>query len=504
MSADWLRQRQAFVPVAAANGSIGQQVASGGFWSGLSVASETVLQTVRTIIFARLLAPEDFGIVALATIFTQFVFIFANFGFSASIIYRRDIDRDDLSVCWWGNIGIDTSAALICCIIAFFSSRTADNPVTAHIICIMAAQFLFTSVGSVNNALMRRVFMFKEITIVNIATTVVAFAIALGLILYRDAGVYGLAIGAVSGSVLRSLLNFYFVPWLPSFRFSWSRLRGHFEYGGWFLGVQLVTFANGNLDRTVVGTYLDTAQLGYFEYASNIPLSISTRLSQVLNSVLFPAISSLQYDLDQLGDLLRKVYRYNAFIIFPLLVGIGLVAPDFVRVAYGEQWMVIVEPLRFFCLYGLLRIFINPYHALCNGLGMPRLPFKWTLIYLPLNIALVYLGIRYYGLTGAVVVRLAVPIFMTVTLGREIFKHARIPLGSILASALPATLCCVVMAAVILAATPALNTLVASPLLRLLAKVGLGILVYGIAFALLFGDDRRFIQRQILKMAGRT
>lgn len=496
MRDNWISRRQFFLPIAEADTAIGRQVASGSFWSGLGVLATTVLQLVRSIIFARLLMPADFGVIALANVFTQFVLIFANFGFNASVIYQRSIDRKDLATCWWGNVWVDSVAAIICCGVALFTSRYADNPTTSYVICLLAVQFLFTSFSSINAALMRRLFMFKQTAIVSFSGALATFAVAVFCVVVLDWGVYGLVAGMIGGNLFMTVLNFVFLPWLPSFSFSWKRLRAHLGYGGWFLGVNVVTYANGNLDRTLVAAYLDTTSLGYYEYAANIPLMLATRLNQVLNSVLFPAISSLQDNLEQLGELLRKVYRYNALLIYPLLVGIGLVAPDFVRIAYGDKWLPIIDSLRLFCLFGLMRIFINPLHPLCNGLGVPRLPFKWTLLYLPINLVLVYLGIRYYGLEGVVAVRLVMPVFMTLTLGREIFKLANVSLRMLLAAVVPALVCCSVMAVVVLGTTPLLQQKITSPIVRLLVTVALGGLAYVTAVLVLFKRDREFLLKQ--------
>ena len=113
-----LRSRQRYVPPPRDGSNVSAQVATSSLWSGLGVAANTLLQLVRSMIFARLLMPADFGVVNLASVFTQFVLIFANFGFTASIIYHDNLDQRDLATSWWGNVAVDTAAALICVVIA--------------------------------------------------------------------------------------------------------------------------------------------------------------------------------------------------------------------------------------------------------------------------------------------------------------------------------------------------------------------------------------------------
>jgi PST family polysaccharide transporter len=498
-----IRERQAFLPPERGEG-VQQQVASGTAWSGISLVATTAIQLVRSIIFARLLMPEDFGVLSLANVFTQFVLIFANFGFNASIIYQRDLDRKDLSTCWWSNLVVDGTVAVLCCVAALVAREVSDIERGAWVVCLLALQFVITAVGSINLALMKRLFMFKQIAVIKIAG---ALAIMLGALFFVAVipwGVYGLVMGMIIGNLVMTVLNFVFLPWLPSFGFARDRLRHHLSYGGWFLGVHVVTYVNGNLDRTMVGTQLDTTQLGYYEYASNIPMQVANQLSTAINSVLFPAISSLQDNLAELGDLLRKVFRYNALLIYPLLAGMALVAEDFVLTMYGAKWAPVIPVLRVFCLVGMARIITNPFYPLCNGLGVPRLPFKWSLILLPINLLALWQGIEHLGLMGAVLARVIIPVVITATLGREIFRRAQFRARWLVQSLWPALACCAAMAAGVLGAqaVPALQAL--PSLARLLIEVAVGGLVYVGTLVLAFRADAKALMNQGLRFLKRS
>lgn len=497
-----LRQRQSYLPPVRSD-EVQQSVASSTAWTGIGLVATTAIQLVRSIIFARLLMPADFGVLSLANVLTQFVLIFANFGFNASVIYQKELDRKDLNTCWWSNLVVDGAVALICCAVAYLGRHQSPDPRMPLVVGLLATQFVISATGSINVALMKRQFMFKQIALVHIANAVVIPMTAAFFVVVMDLGVYGLVLGMIIGNLTTTVLNFRLLPWLPSFTYSRERLRHHLSYGGWFLGVHVVTYINGNLDRTLVGTRLSTEQLGYYEYASNIPLTLATELSTAINSVLFPAISSLQDNLAGLADLLRKVFRYNALLVYPLLAGMALVADDFVLTMYGQKWAPVIPVLRIFCLVGMARMLINPLYPLCNGLGLPRLPFKWSLVVLPINLAALWFGITYFGLMGAVSSRLVVPLVIMATLGREIFRHARFRARWLAQSLVPAVVCCLVMAAAVMGVrqVPSMHDLPA--LARLLLEVAVGGLAYvgmvvvafrGDALAL-WGQGRRFLKR---------
>ena len=305
-----------------------------------------------------------------------------------------------------------------------------------------------------------------------------SFAVAWFLVAIPGWGVYGLVAGMIAGNAAITVLNLVFLPWLPSLTFSREALKRHFRYGRWILGVNLVTYANGNLDRALVGTLLSKAQLGFYDYAGNIPLMLVNMLGQVLNTVLFSAFSSLQEKHGELRALMEKVYRYNAILVFPLLAGIALVAPDFILVAYGEKWLPIVTPLRLFALVGVLQLYTRPLYILCNSQGKPHLPFRWALIYLPINLVLLYAGMKLGGTAGVVAARIVMPLFMGLTLGVQIMRVVGTTWLPILRTTLPAMAGSAIMVAAVWALHAAGVDLPANALLRLLVQVAVGAATY--------------------------
>ncbi len=484
-----LRARQDYLPPDIEDAKVGGRLVTSSLWSGVGVLTTTALQFIRSMIFARLLMPADFGIISLANVFTYFILIFANFGLTASVIYQRDVKRRDLATCWWGNLAVDGAAALACIVFAFASHRFLNNPQVPKVICLLTIQFMLVSVGSINAAMLRRLFLFKRSALVDIAGGAATFAGAWAGVALLHWGVYGLVAGMIFGTAVMTLLYFVLLPWLPSRTFSWRTLKEHVDYGRWFLGVNLITYGNDNADRALIGTKLDSTRLGYYDYAANLPVQIVTQLGRVLNSVLFPTFASLQNNLEELRRVLLRVLRYNALIIYPMLVGLALVARDFVAVAYGAKWAPIVLPTRIFCAYGLLLLLVYFYYPLCNGIGRPSLPFKWSLIAMPFNLALLFAGVSVGGVAGTVTAKIFMPLFTLVTLGREIMRHVGVPMRLIGRAVWPAVLCCAIMAGAVVAAGAALGAVTRSPLERLVGQVAVGAAAYAIVLRALWRTE---------------
>lgn len=481
--------RQAYIPVDPRNSSIKKNIVSGSLWSGANAGFNALVSFIRSIILARFLAPSDFGIVAIAMVFTQFVLIFTNIGFTASVIYHRNLSREDISTCWWGNLLVDMTATFVCIGFALLSKNFVETPETPWIIVILSAQLFIASIGSINAALLQRMFKFKAITMIQIAGTLSSFIAIMILIIAFDMGVYGLAFGTVVGTICTTLLYFIFLPWLPSMSASFTTAKKHLGYGGWFLGVNLITYANGNLDKAIVGSFLDNAQLGYLEYASRLPSMVVTELGQILNKVLFSAFSSMQNDLKVMDRLLNKLFRFNTLIVYPMLFGLAAVASDFTLVLYGQKWEPIILPMQILCIYGIIRIFTNPLYALANGIGKPNMPFKWAALGLPLNGILLFLLVQYYGLEGVTAVKCCIALYFLLTLGMELSVAINASFPKLLLQALPAALCATIMAVCVKLVRIFLLASLGASVTALAIQVCVGVVVYIAALRLLYPKD---------------
>jgi O-antigen/teichoic acid export membrane protein len=486
-----IKKRQRYLPDDVQESAVSGNVISGGLWSGADTGFSALISFVRSIILARLLAPADFGIVSIAMVFTQFVLIFANFGFTASVIYHRDLTTEDISTCWWGNFTVDLIATLVCISFALLSERFVKTPQTPWVIVILSTQFFIASIGAINAALLQRLFKFKTTTIIKMSGATTSFTVTLILVIFFNMGVYGLAVGTVFGTMLTTTLYFLYLPWLPSMAASLRRAKKHLSYGSWFLGVNVITYANANLDKTVIGSYLDNTQLGYFEYASRFPSMVVQELGQVLNRVLFSAFSNLQGNFQEMARLLRKLFRYNTLLVFPMLFGLASVAHDFTLVLYGEKWEPMIIPMQILCIYGSIRIFTNPLYALANGIGKPNMPFKWAAFALPINGIIVYLLARFYGLEGVAIGKGILALYFLFTLGVELSFSIQASFPKLLMQAFPATLCSCLMVLCVFGVKHFALASLGSTITSLVIQIVVGGVAYISALHLFFPTDMR-------------
>jgi O-antigen/teichoic acid export membrane protein len=150
-------------------------------------------------------------------------------------------------------------------------------------------------------------------------------------------------------------------------------------------------------------------------------------------------------------------------------------------------------PLRFFCLFGMIRTFTNPFYSLCNGIGKPRLPFKWTVLYFPANALLMFLGVKYFGALGAIQARLLLPVFMIFTLGWEILSLVKVRYWHLVKSVIPALVSCFFMSLSVLSVQFFSASSFELPLIRLMIQIPVGVSAYVLSMLIFFRADAVFL-----------
>jgi teichuronic acid exporter len=360
-------------------------------------------------------------------------------------------------------------------------TRTLSSPDVARVVMLMAIQILVISVGNVHEALLIRQFKFREMALNNLVGAVTGLLVALVLTGRYGFGVYGLVISGIVANGVMTVNRFHLVPWLPSRMFSWERCRRQLAFGSSLLGVSLAGYVNGNLDRTTIGTLLDRQRLGYFEYANSIPRQIVNQLGTLLNRALFPALATVQGDVAEFRNLLLRYIRMTSLVIYPMLVGLALVADQFVLIAYGPKWQPIVLPMKIVCIGGLINLIANSLVMVCNALGRPQLALKASIVLLPVNALLTAVLVAKGGLVGAAFSRCLAPIVMLPLLWYWIGRFIRLSALDLFSALAPALIACAAMMGVLVGAGLLWAPLPEHPIVILSYKVILGGAAYCLA-----------------------
>jgi len=381
--------------------SLKKQAASGARWTTASTVTSTALNFLRLAILARLLSPQDFGLMAMIMVVIGFAQAYADMGISNAIIYRQDATRDQLSSLYWLNIIAGVAVFIIVLaanplIVAFYK-----EPRLASLLPWAALVYLVTPIGQQFQILLQKNLLFRPLAIIEMISAICGLITAVGFAL-AGAGVFSLILGQLADSGIRalSLAGIGLGKWRPRIRFNRSDLQGYLGFGFYQMGERSISYLNSNLDKLLIGSLLGAQALGYYSVAWNLAIQPVVRINPIITKVAFPIFAKVQRDVETLRKGYLSVLKMLSSINFPLLVGMAATAPVFIAVVFGQEWLPAVFLLRVLAFVALLRSMGNPVGSLLLAKGRADLAFKWNVMLFVTQLPGVYLGVKLGGMPG--------------------------------------------------------------------------------------------------------
>lgn len=374
---------------------------SGVFWNGSSQFLTQGFQLIVLMILARLLTPEDFGIVGLATLFTGLVGVANELGLSAAIIQRKDIDDAHLSTSFWANIIMGLTLFTI---FFFASPLIADffkEKTLRPILIVSSAGLVIGSFGIIHKALLEKGLDFKRASIVDICAAFISGTVSI-LLAINDFGVWSIVFGSIASSIVSVIVLWKMNKWRPSFKFSFRHFRDLFRFGGNVMGSKFVGYIAMRVDYLVVGKLLGTAPLGYYSLARNLTSFPVQKISWTVMRVAFPVFSSIQDNVNALKYGYLKTVKYISLATFPMLAGMFIVAPEFVPIFYGEKWSPVIILLQILSVEAAFVSIGTMTNIVQYAKGRSDIQFKWQ-VYTTVTLPLAIVVGTEYGVVGAAV-----------------------------------------------------------------------------------------------------
>lgn len=323
------------------------------FWSGADVFLRLGFQFLVSILLARLLAPEDFGLLAMLYLFISIASLFVDSGFSAALIQRQDITREDESTVFFFNLGAGLIVALGLCWAAPWIAAFFDQPVLQNLTYAMALNLFVSAFGSIQNVLLIKKLDFKTLMMIGVVASFLSGVLAVALA-WRGFGVWSLALQTLASSGITVALLWLWHPWRPQWVFSLAALRSLFRFGSFLLLSGFLDTLFTRLYSILIGKLFSARELGFYTRATNTQQLTVDVLTNVLNRVAFPTFSAAAADKAQLARGVRKALRAVMLLNIPAMLGLMVVAEPLVITLFGEKWLPSVPILQILCLAGLL------------------------------------------------------------------------------------------------------------------------------------------------------
>lgn len=375
-----------------------ESVLGGVAWTSLSFAAQQLLQTALSILLARLLLPEDFGIVALASLTISVLGLLRGVGAGTAIVQAKKPTEKMLSSVFWFNAAVGVASTLILLAIAYPISIGLREPRVLPILLMLSPTFFLSILTTVQGSLLARQRRYKLYAKREVAATLLSGAVAVAMA-FLGFGYYALVGQSITKGVFSILFLWWTVDWRPKLLFDWPSMKEVMRFGLPLQGSNLLFYLSRNLDNLIVGRWLGATALGIygFAYASiQQPIRI---VQSILGRVMFPELSRIQDDLPRVREVYKEAIRHIAGILWWPLGGLLVMAPEAVPFVYGHQWRPAVFLLQVFVLVAIPQTVATTVGWIFNSQGETKRQFYLGLIGSLALYAGFIIGLR-WGLMG--------------------------------------------------------------------------------------------------------
>lgn len=358
---------------------LSRKVINGVKWKAVERLFLQIINAVTPMVLARLLMPEDFGIVSILAVFVSIASTFVNNGLCNAIIQKKDSDDIDSSTVFYTQLIIALICYLILFIVAPWISNLYANKTLTPMLRVMSLSLIIGSLGSMQTTIMKKNMMFYKSFLIQGSATI-AYGIVGIYTAYIGMGCWSLVYAELAKNAVLAFSANVVVRWKPILAFSLSRLKLLFNYSykltvGWLIGT-----LHQDAYTLVIGKMFSSATLGYYNRAGSFPQIISKTVTEVVDSVMFPALSKIQDDKKELKNVTRGLLSLNSYVIFPLFMGLAAVGDNIVALILTEKWLPSVPMMRIMCMTFALNSINNSNMQVFNSMGRSDLFMKFEII----------------------------------------------------------------------------------------------------------------------------
>lgn len=339
--------------------SLKRETFKGTIWSSIERFSVQGISFIVMIIMARVLTPNDYGLVGMLTIFIAISQALIDSGFSQALIRKQDRSETDNSTVFYFNIAVGGILYLILFSCAPLIARFYDEPILVPLTRVISLSVLINSFVVVQRALLTVKIDFKTQAKASLTASVVSGAVGI-IMVYTGWGVWSIVWYQITNLLINAILLWIFSKWRPTWQYSWSSFHELFGFGSKLAISAIIDTLYQNIYIIVIGKVFKAADLGYYTRAQQFAAFPSSNLTGIIQRVTFPVLCTIQDDDERLRNVYRRFLRMSAFIVFPLMIGLAAVAHPLVVILLKEQWAFTAILLQIICF----SMMWHPIHAI--------------------------------------------------------------------------------------------------------------------------------------------
>jgi PST family polysaccharide transporter len=347
-------------------------IASGFAWVVLVSYSNRLIGLVTTLVLARLLAPAEFGIVAIASMLNEVLNLFRDMGFSEALIYQKREDRAAVETANTLLVGSNVVFFLLAALVAPWVAEFYDSPILVPVIIVMSSNLVWNSASAIPRALIRKRVEFRRLVVPEVVPVAISGVLSIWMA-FAGFGVWSLVAKTVVHSMLSMVLLRRLQGHSLGFGYDAEAARELFQYGKFVVSTSVLLVVLYNIDRFYVSKVVGLAALGFFEVAMRLAELPVRQFAFMVGSVMFPVLTKLDRTDGSMGRAVLKTLRYAAIVSVPMAMAIATYGPAVVATIYGARWAGMIAPLQVLAFFGMIQSLSSLIHDGFKAHGRPDL-----------------------------------------------------------------------------------------------------------------------------------
>lgn len=373
---------------------------SGMIWSFFERFGYLFFQFVTNLTLARLLSPDEFGIIGILLIITNMAIVFVDSGLGMALVQKKVLMPTDISTIFVANVVLSIVVYVLIFLCAPQVAAFFESPGLIVFLRVIGLCIIIEGLSVVQNSIIQKQLDFRKNAIIRLFSILISSTIAI-VCAFLGLGVWSLIIQHVLFSLIRVILLWISSDWKIAFDFNCTSFKSLYGYSSKLLISQLMGEGFFQFQSAIIGKYFSPATLGFYTQAQQLESIPVSTLSRIVNQVSFPTFSAIQDNKAELKAMLRKNIISLIFLNAPLMFLLAVVAEPLIVTLYTEKWIESVPIFRWLCLgYGLLLIVSQTNLLVLKAIGRSDVVLKLQLLKVTLGIVCIFCGIYMYGLIG--------------------------------------------------------------------------------------------------------
>lgn len=376
-------------------------------WTATGAVFSALLRVLQVAVLARMLQPEDFGLLAMVTVVLSMATAFSDLGLNSAYLQRRDVTPEQRTSLYWAHLMMSAVLAGLCIVFSPLIAEFFGDSRLVPILILSSSTFVFSALGQQLRITAQKELRFGRLVSLEVLSGLTGFFVAVYLA-FQGFGVYALVWGSIISALVSSVLSWVFLAqgWRPRWQFRPGEVKPFMGFGGAVVLSGLVSQLNLVIDLLLGGRMLGASQLGLYSVPRNFMVQVQFLVNPIITRVGFPLIAEVQHDIGRVRNIYLKTLNMTASTNAPIYIGMAFFAPEVVEVLLGSDWSDVVELFRTLAIWGLVRSTINPVGSLLLGMGRASLMLKWGLVILLFTPPVLWFGSTFgvYGLAWSLLI----------------------------------------------------------------------------------------------------